>query len=176
MRSAVVLANAAEQSDSGPSLDGTIERIAPAVDELVVACRDEQRDAIAAELSDTDHRLAVDPVPNGGPVADIRSGCRVARGRQTFVTTCETKFVGPDLVTRLFESVEDDGAVPRIDGTTRPLAAVYDTDAAVAAAEKTLRMGSASVTDLVDRLTVATPSARAYSDDSDSSGDGSAPS
>jgi molybdopterin-guanine dinucleotide biosynthesis protein A len=161
MRSAVVLANAAEQSDSGPSLDGTVERVAPAVDEVVVACRDEQRDAVAAALPETDYRVAVDPVPDGGPVADIRSGCRVARGRRTFVTTCETRFVGPDLVTRLFESVEGDGAVPRIDGTVRPLAAVYDTDAVIAAAETTLGMGSTSLTDLLDRLTVATPSARA---------------
>jgi molybdopterin-guanine dinucleotide biosynthesis protein A len=127
-------------------------------------------------LPETDYRLAVDPVPDGGPVADIRSGCRVARARRAFVTTCETEFVRPELVTRLFESAEGDGAVPRVRGTPRPLAAVYDTDAAVAAAETTLGMGSTSVTDLVDRLTVATPSARAASDEDGPSGDDSAPS
>lgn len=164
MRSTVVLANADDGAGTAPTLERTMERVAPAVDEVVVACRDDQREPIAAALPGIEYRLAVDPVPDGGPVADVRSGCRVARGRRTFVTTCGTGFVRPDLVTRLFDAVEGDGAVPQVDGTTRPLAAVYDTDAVVAAAETTLGMGSAKMTDLVDRLTVATPSARAAAD------------
>lgn len=164
-RSAVVLATVEDGTDPGPSVERTIDRVGPAVDEVVISCRDEQRERIDAALSDVDYRFAVDPVPRGGPVADIRSGCRVAQGRQAFVTTCETEFVRPELVTQLFESAEGDGAVPRLDGAPQPLAAVYDTDAAVEAAETTLGMGSTSVTDLLDRLTVATPPTHLESDD-----------
>lgn len=168
-RSAVVLASDAGGTAPDSSVAQILDRVEPAVDEVVISCRAEQRDPIAAALSDTDCRFAVDPVPGGGPVADIRSGCRVARGRHAFVTTCGTEFVQPDLVTRLFDSVEDDGAVPRLDGAPRPLAAVYDTDAVVAAAETTLGMGSGSVTDLLDRLTVVTPPARTAGDDASES-------
>lgn len=169
-RSAVVLANSYHGTDLAPSVEQTFDRVGPAVDEVVISCRDDQRDPIAATLSETDCRFAVDPVPDGGAVADIRSGCRVARGRHVFVTTCETEFVRPGLVTRLFDSVEADGAVPRLDGVPRPLAAVYDTDAVVAAAETTLGMGSGSVTDLLDRLTVVTPPAAKAGDDENEPG------
>lgn len=156
MRSAVLLA----ADGTAASLERTLEAVAPAVDEVVVSCRDDQRDAVASALSGVDYRLAIDPVPGGGPVADIRSGCRVARGRRTFVTTTGTAAVEPPFVTRLFEAADGDGAVAWRTSSRRPLAAVYDTDAVIDAAETTLGMGSTSMVDMLDRLTVSTVSSR----------------
>lgn len=152
MRSAVVLADSAGSGARTPPIKRAVNRVAPAVDEVVVSCRREQRESIEAALKTAPYRLAMDPVPGRSPVADIRSGCRVARGAETFVMTPDADGVRPGLVTELFEACELEGAVPRIDGENRPLTAVYDTAAAIAAADVTLGMGSASVTEMLDRL------------------------
>jgi len=136
----------------------TVERVRPSVDEVVVSCRAEQRDELAAMLDTADCRFAVDPVPDRGPVADIRSGCRVARGSETFVTADHTPTVRPDVVDQLFESLEYEGVLSRLGGQRRPLMAVYETDAAVDAAETTLGLGSGAVDDMLDRLAVTTVS------------------
>jgi len=153
MRSAVVLTDGVCPTDGVDAIQGTVERVAPAVDDVVISCQCEHRERIDAALSADSYRLAVDPVPGGSPVAGIRRGCRVARGDATFVTTCDGP-ADPELATALFAAVDADGAVPRIDGQLRPLSAVYDTAAAVSAADVTLGMGSSSVTDLLDRLSV----------------------
>ena len=136
----------------------TVERVRPSVDEVVVSCRDEHREELAATLEPTDCRFAVDPVPDRGPVADIRSGCRVARGAETFVTADRTPSVRPGVIDRLFDSLEYEAVVPRLGGQRRPLVAVYETDAAVDAAETTLGLGSGAVDDMLDRLAVTTVS------------------
>lgn len=172
MRSAVVLAGgystrfggrekALAELDGEPLVRRVAERVAPAVDETIVNCRDEQREAITAALSGVPHRIVVDPVPDCGPVAGIRTGCRVARGRFTFVTACDMPFVRADLANRLFDVADYDGAVPRIDGRPSPLAAVYRTDAAVIGADTTLSTGSGAIFDLLERLAVVTVSSSA---------------
>jgi len=160
MRSAIVLAATHERSQTEPNSDSplrcTVERVDPVVDEVIVSCRADQRDAVAAALDGIDHRVAVDPVPGGGPVARIRSGCRLARSRWTFVTSCDRPFARPRLATRLFEAAETDGAVPTIGGQPRPLTAVYRTESAIEAANTTLGLGSGAASDMLDRLSVST--------------------
>lgn len=134
----------------------TIKRVKPSVEEVIISCRDEQRDEIAATLAPTSCRFAVDPVPDRGPVADIRSGCRVARGSKTFVTADHAPSIQPDAIDRLFESFQFEGVVSRLSGQRQPLIAVYETDAAVDAAETTLGLGSGAVDDMLDRLAVTT--------------------
>lgn len=179
MRSAVVLAGGhstrfGEQDKATADLDGepmvrhVVETVGEVVDEVVLNCRDDQRAAIENALSGLDVRFAFDPVPDGGPVAGIRAGCRVARGEWTFVVPCDTPFVPAVLPERLFELAEADGAIPRIGGRRRPLTAVYDTTAAIEACDTTLGLGSRAVTDFCQRLspvTVADPvPARAVED------------
>ncbi|MFB6222683.1 MAG: NTP transferase domain-containing protein [Haloarcula sp.] len=69
-----------------------------------------------------------DPVPDGGPVAGIRTGCRVARGEWTFVTPCDRPFVPTALPQQLFEAADGDGAVPLVGGRPRPLSPVTVAD------------------------------------------------
>lgn len=160
MRSAVVLvegeARPRGELDGHSPLRRTVERVAPVVDEVIVSCRAEQRDGVAAALDGIDHRVAVDPVPGGGPVARIRTGCRLARSRWTSIAACARPFVRPRLVKRLFEAADADGAVPTIGGRQRPLAAVYRTDAAIEAATTTLGLGSGAASDMLDRLSITT--------------------
>lgn len=178
MRSAVILAAGPDdrQPTASPGVDGAppirevFDRVAPAVEDVVISCPAHRTGAVESALEDADYRLAIDRVPDGGPIAAIRSGCRLARGRRTFVTAGEFPGVDDAFVDRLFDAVEDDGAVARIGGDRRPLVAVYDTDAAIDAAETTLGMGSRAATVFLDRLAVGSvpgPSARATDGGSD---------
>jgi len=179
MRSAVVLVDSTGHAAAGPNVDGvrdTVEGLARAVDDVVVSCPAGRAEAVEAELDGLEYRLARDRVPDGGPVAAIRSGCRMARGRRTYVTTPEDA-VDPALLSALFEAAHRDGAVARVGGHDRPLVGVYDTAAAVEAAETTLGMGSRAMTDVLERLDVAVvsepPAARASDDATRPAGSGS---
>lgn len=159
MRSAVILASGLDPTDPRRNPDAlrqTVAGVRSAVDEVVVSSRDRHAETIESALTNVEFRLAVDPVPDGGSVADIRSGCRVARGQRTFVTDCTASWLSPAHVDRLFDAAIADGAVSRIDGTVDPLVAVYDTDAIVGAADTTLGMGARTATQLLDRVDVAT--------------------
>jgi molybdopterin-guanine dinucleotide biosynthesis protein A len=171
MRSAVILAGGPQSgsdadrlpaADIEPLVRRVSDRIGPAVEEIVVNCRQDQRAALGEALADADVRFALDPTPDGGPVAAIRTGCRVARGRWTFVTSCPTPFVDAEAVEALFDRVEadagtrPDGAVPRLDGWLRPLASVYHTDTLVDACDTTLDLGTSSPQELLARLSTVT--------------------
>jgi molybdopterin-guanine dinucleotide biosynthesis protein A len=179
-RAAVVLAGGystrfGEQDKALARLQGeplvrrVVEHVAPAVGEVIVNCRDEQRDALKRALSGVEHRIAIDPVADRGPVAGIRTGCRTTSATWTFVTACDMPFVDSRLACRLFEAVDDDsadaietsddtvdleGAVVRIDDRPQPLAAVYHTAAVEEAARTALDRGSGAVTDMLDHLSV----------------------
>jgi len=177
MRSAIVLAGRTDtpRVASGPTAEGTVrdavERLSPAVDDVVVSCPADRADAVEAELGGTEYRLATDRVPDGGPVAAIRSGCRVARGRRACVTTPQSA-ADPALVTALFEAADRDGAIARLEGRDCPLVAVYDTEAAIEAAETTLGMGSQAMTHVLERLDVTVvgdPAPARASEDTDQS-------
>lgn len=170
MHSAVVLAGgysnrfgdqekAIAELDGEPLIRRVTERVADVVDEVVINCRREQRGGIETALSGLEYRVAVDPVPGRGPVAGVGTGCRLARGTWTFVTACDMPFLQPEIVERLFDAAEADGVVPWVDGHRQPLAGVYRTERAVDAAGTTLRTGSGSMRDFVDRLSIVTDSA-----------------
>lgn len=165
-----------------PLISHTVAALAPVVDELVVNCRADQRDEFVAALdgfdsegrtpsgsgtqSGDDVRFAVDPVPDEGPVAGLRTGLRVARGRYVAVVGCDQPFLRTPTVAVLFDRAEgggDDGAggaapertagaAPLVDGRRQPLGVVYPTAAASRAAERTLAAGSGALRDVLARV------------------------
>jgi molybdopterin-guanine dinucleotide biosynthesis protein A len=143
-----------------PLVRCVVERVAPAVEEVIVNCRGEQREAIERALSGVENRIAVDPVADRGPVAGIRTGCRATDATWTFVTACDMPFVDSRLACRLFEAVDAatgvDAAVARIGDRLQPLAAVYRTAAVEEAARTAFDRGSGAVMDMLDRLAVIT--------------------
>lgn len=156
--------------DGKPLIRHVVERIAPAVSEVVINCRDGQRDAIEQALSGIQYRIAVDSVTGRGPVAGIRTGCRVASSAWAFATACDMPFVNSRLVYRLFDAVgagepsevvetnnrihETDGVVPQINGRLQPLAAVYHTATVDETAATTLEQDSGAVMEMLDRLSI----------------------
>jgi molybdopterin-guanine dinucleotide biosynthesis protein A len=125
-----------------PMIRRVADRLAPVVDALVVNCRADQRESIAEAMAGYEHpvRFAIDPEPDEGPMAGIRTGlrevgeARSASGHSSggdpreeatdseyaFVAACDMPFLDPDLVAYLFEQAEGcecaeghDAAVPR---------------------------------------------------------------
>jgi molybdopterin-guanine dinucleotide biosynthesis protein A len=137
--------------DEQPMVRRVAERVDSVTDELIVNCRDDQRVAITEALEGLDYRLAVDPIPDEGPVAGMRTGLRVARGDAVAVVACDMPLVDPELFERLFERV-DTAAVPRADGHLQPLHAVYGRHAARFACDRTLANGSRRLADALARL------------------------
>ncbi len=137
--------------DETPMVRRVAERVATVTDELVVNCRDDQRAVIADALDGLDYRLAVDPIPDEGPVAGMRTGLRVARGDAVAVVACDMPLADPELFERLFERA-DTAAVPRVDGHLQPLHAVYGRHAARFACDRTLANGSHRLADALARL------------------------
>jgi molybdopterin-guanine dinucleotide biosynthesis protein A len=134
---------------------------APVVDELVVNCRTDQREAVAAALSGLPLpvRWALDDEPDLGPLAGIRNACRAATDPYAAVVACDMPFVDPSFLAALRETAAEPGveaAVPRLDDrwyqTTQ---AVYATDPAADACDRALDRGDRKVLAMVDQLNEA---------------------
>ena len=128
----------------------------PVVDELVVNCRSDQRDAIAEALSDVSLpvRWATDDEPDLGPLAGIGNACRTATDPYAVVVACDMPFVDPSFAVALREAAAtSEAAVPRLDDrwyqTTQ---AVYATEPAAEACERALERGDRKVLAMVDQL------------------------
>ncbi|WP_436907869.1 molybdenum cofactor guanylyltransferase [Halosimplex marinum] len=155
MRSALLLTGVGDVFGA-PAADAPLGRVAaavaPAVDEVVVACSADDRSDAAEALGDLPHRLAVDPIADEGPVAAIRTGVRVASGDAVAVVAGDVPTVDTSLLDDCFEACDDTAAVPRSDGRLHPLHAVYDADAARVACDHTLAAGSGRLYDVLSRL------------------------
>lgn len=134
-----------------PMIRRVADRLTEATDELVVNCRDDQRAVVADALDGIPYREAVDPVPDEGPVAGMRTGLRVASGNAVAVVACDMPRADPALFERLFAAV-DSAAVPRAEGRLRPLHAVYDRHAGRVACDRTLATGSRRLHDVLARV------------------------
>ena len=155
MRSALLLTgvgNALGSDAADASLARVADAVAPAVDELVVACSADDRAAASEALGDRRHRLAVDPIADEGPVAAIRTGVRVAGGDAVAVVAADVPTVDTSLLDDCFDACAATAAVPRSDGRLHPLHAVYDADAVRTACDHTLAAGSGRLYDVLSRL------------------------
>lgn len=154
--------------DGEPMVRRVVERLAPVVDEVVVNCRADQVERIEAALDPAAARFAVDPLPDRGPVAGLRTGLRTARGAVAAVAACDMPGVDPSFLESLFADAEGErGAVPVVDGRPQPLCGVYRVDPAVEACDTTLATGSARLQNVLahlDPVRVAEPTVRARTD------------
>jgi molybdopterin-guanine dinucleotide biosynthesis protein A len=121
----------------------------PVVDEVVISCRPDQREAIAAALDGLPLPVAwaLDGEPDLGPVAGIRNACRVAGAEYAAVVACDMPFVDPAFLASIrADAAGRDAAVPRLDDrwfqTTQ---AVYRAEAMAAACDRALANGDRKV-------------------------------
>jgi molybdopterin-guanine dinucleotide biosynthesis protein A len=132
----------------------------PVVDDLVVNCRPDQREAIAEALDGypLPIRWALDDEPDRGPLAGIRNACRAAPGEYAFVVACDVPFVDPSFAEALLADAADadaDAAIPRLeDRWFQTTQAVYRADATAAACDRALARGDGKILAAVDELSV----------------------
>ncbi len=121
------------------------------VDDLVINCRADQRDAIEVALDGISLpvRWAIDEEPDLGPMAGIRNACRAAPGEYALVVACDMPFVDPAFVETLFaDAAGHDAAVPRLsDRWYQTTQAVYRAGAMADACERALARGDRKIID-----------------------------
>jgi len=138
-----------------PMIRRVADRLAPAVDVLVVNCRTDQTAAIREALAGYEHPVtyAEDPEPDEGPIAGIRTGLRAVDDEYAFVVACDMPFVDPDVAALLFDRARGhDAAVPRRGEHVEPTHAVYRASAMAAACEDALDAGNHKVADALAEL------------------------
>jgi molybdopterin-guanine dinucleotide biosynthesis protein A len=131
-----------------PLLRRTVARLAPAVGAVVVNCRADQRDALGAALEGVapDVTFAVDPDPDAGPMAGIRTGLRAVDAEFALVVAGDMPFVAPGLVEHLFARAGGhDAAVPRVDEWFQTTQAVYRAEAMADACDRALERGDTKI-------------------------------
>ncbi|MFT4884309.1 MAG: molybdopterin-guanine dinucleotide biosynthesis protein A [Natronomonas sp.] len=126
--------------DGKPLIRHTAENLLEVTDELVVNCREDQREAIAEAVSDLDPVFAIDEEPDRGPVAGIAEGLRAAETDYAAIAAADMPLLDPDLFDYLFERAEGhDAAVPRPSDWFEPLHSVYRPEPMADACEEALQ-------------------------------------
>ncbi|GAB3419854.1 molybdenum cofactor guanylyltransferase [Haloparvum alkalitolerans] len=107
--------------DGRPLVAHAVDALLPAVDEVVVNCRADQRAALADALDPLLTRFAVDDREDAGPVAGLAAALSATEARYAAVLPCDRPAVGTALLARLLSAVRgESGAVPRFDGRRQP--------------------------------------------------------
>jgi molybdopterin-guanine dinucleotide biosynthesis protein A len=138
-----------------PMLRRVADRLAPAVDALVVNCREAQVTQIRQAMSGyaLPVTYAEDETPDQGPLAGIDVALDDVASEYVFVTACDMPFIDPTLVSSLLETARtDEAAVPRVDDTLQPLHAAYETAALREASQAALERGDRGVRDVLKTL------------------------
>ncbi|AXG09311.1 molybdenum cofactor guanylyltransferase [Haloplanus rubicundus] len=127
-----------------PMIRRVVDRVAPAVDAVVINCRAAQRAAIAEALDGAavPVSFAEDDYPDEGPMAGMATGLRAVESEYAFVVACDMPFVDPGFVDYLFErAAGHDAAVPRPEQWFETTHAVYRAAAMADACEAALAEG-----------------------------------
>lgn len=95
-----------------------------------------------------------DALPGQTPLIGILTGAKHLGKGYAAVVACDTPFVDPQVLERLFEIAEGhDAAVPKWqDGGIEPLQAVYRVENVIPAAEEALRLGELRNDDMIKRF------------------------
>lgn len=136
-----------------PMIRHVADRIEPAVDRLVVSCRESQRADVAAALDGypAPVETVVDPVPDRGPLAGMVAGLSALRAvadvtaEYALILAADLPLVTSGLIRRLFDAATGagriDAAVPRVDDWYRATCAVYRVVPTVGACRAALERG-----------------------------------
>ncbi|MFB6159634.1 MAG: molybdenum cofactor guanylyltransferase [Haloferacaceae archaeon] len=138
-----------------PMVRRVADRLAPAVDALVVNCRADQRAGVEAAMAGYPHpvAVAVDREPDRGPVAGLARGLDAVDAAYAMVAACDVPFLDPDLADYLLDAAAGrDAAVPRPAEWYEPLHAAYRAAPAAAACEDALAAGDGRAVAPLDRL------------------------
>lgn len=143
-----------------PLVRHVADRLAPAVDTVVVNCRVEQRPGIEAAMESFPRPLSIatDEVEGLGPIGGIATGLAALEGSVQYaaVVACDMPLLEPAFISYLFGVAEAEGAdavVPRDeDAWYQVLHAVYEPTPMAAACRRALEAGDRKLLAPLDHL------------------------
>ena len=139
--------------DGAPLLWHVADSLAPAVDELLVSCRRDQREAFAEALDGFDVRFVVDKIPDRGPLVGLRTTLDDTVATYAVVLPCDMPAVPAAFLDFLSARARNTtGAVPEFDGQPQPFPAVFHVRAARAACREIEARGDNRLAALLDEV------------------------
>jgi molybdopterin-guanine dinucleotide biosynthesis protein A len=145
--------------DGRPMLAHVVDGLAPAVDAVVVSCRQSQVQDLRPILryGQVDAATVPDPIPDRGPLAGLANAVDAVETQFVTVAPCDMPFLDTAVVSALRERIgENDAAIPRVDGECQPACAVYRTASVRQAASDALDADERSLFAMVSRLDAET--------------------
>ena len=129
-----------------PLVRRVANRLLAVVDHLVVNCRRDQQERLAAALAGLSPTFAVDEVPDRGPTAGIMTGLSAVETPYAAVVAADMPYLDPELLEYLFERADGhDAAVPRPEEWFEPLHAVYRPEPMAEACAEALEAADARI-------------------------------
>lgn len=130
------------------------DAVQPAVSEIIVVINQMH---IAEDYSGRlpgNVRIVKDAYPGQTPVIGIYTGMMSVRSDYSFITACDSPFIQPGIIRRLFEAADGyDAAIPKwSDGHIEPLVSVYKAETTQRAAQEAHKKGELSNADIIKRL------------------------
>ncbi|WP_253738517.1 molybdenum cofactor guanylyltransferase [Halohasta salina] len=130
-----------------------VQSVTPAVDEVIVNCRRDQRAELTEALGDLAVRFAVDPVSDRGPVVGLRTALSETTATYAAVVPCDMPAVPAAFVDFLFARARHrTGAVARLEGERRPFPMVVHVRAATAACREVEAGGRSGLGAFLDHV------------------------
>lgn len=139
--------------DGNPLLWHVADAVEPAVDELIVSCRRDQREAFADTLEGFSVRFVVDKIPDRGPLVGLRTALDDTSATYAGVVPCDMPAVPAAFLDFLFGRAKNrTGAAPEFEGQLQPVPAVYHVRAARAACREVESVGDNRLETLLERV------------------------
>lgn len=140
--------------DGRPLIGHAVDALSPAVDTVVVSCRDAQIENFRAVLDGVVFRP--DPTPDEGPLAGLAAGLAAVDAEGVAVTVADRPCVPTELYRSFFESLTGDGVAISADGRVQPVPTVFETGVIRRAVERRRAGGERRLRTVLDDLRVDT--------------------
>lgn len=139
--------------DGTPLLGHVVRTLDPTVDELIVNCREDQRESFGDALDEFDVRFVLDAIPDRGPLVGLRTALAATGATYAAVLPCDMPLVPAAFVDVLFSRARNrTGAVAQLDGQPQPFPAVVHVRAAAAACREATQRNSYRLDEFVSIL------------------------
>lgn len=141
--------------DGQPLLAHAVAALRPAVDTVVVSCRDEQQSTFESVVSNV--RFRPDPTPDQGPLAGLAAALSAVDADATALATADMPRVPTGLYRAFFEEFgAADAVVVRDEGYRQPAPGTYRTEPLRATVEAARERGEQRLRAVFDELAVET--------------------
>ncbi len=139
--------------DGTPLLRHAVSTLEPAVDQLIINCRKDQREPFAEVLREFDVWFVFDSIPDRGPLVGLETALSATGATYAAVLSCDMPLVPAAFVDVLFSRARNrTGAVAQLDGQPQPFPAVVHVRAAEAACTEAAQRNTSRLDEFISIL------------------------